>query len=567
MECHECGATISEKAADCPHCGTSVRGVAGNEEPVGTGDGSGSSRPPAGGDTTSTSGSDAGRHEPTVPGSSTGDTGTEGTDPDEAETTPGGSRDGGGEETGWEAAGPPPGEDETDPVEQETTLDPGVDTGDGEADAGGQDTTAGDQGPTVPGSAEPADPATGDRQETGAGGREEFGTETDAGGPSVETAERADSGEADATSAESSSDGLDPVEQVKGLPFLTAPLAGVVTAAVVAVLSVVVGVLVPNTGVDPVTMGGLVVMDLHFATSSHVTSDILTQFDTARPPNSVLGVLYLLPPLFLYTAAKFVAAYNTDESTLTPMAGVGGALVAVGYFPATVVALFLAPGGPFSPVSLLPAILLAGIAYPVFFGFVGGLAGGAFSGSERRVGTLYGIIAAFIVAIGAFALTIPSIQAGDVGLLPQILASLYTVVAANGFSLGGPDTGFLVLLAYPLVAFVVFATGFLRAWNAEDVAGPLRGLAKGLSPAVTYFTLLGLLGAVLPLFADPWIVDQLGFSVAEAALVRNPIETEFYGVGRYVTTVFVGTLVYAVFLGGIGGTIAGTARYFLSDEN
>ncbi|PSQ36623.1 hypothetical protein BRD08_04605, partial [Halobacteriales archaeon SW_10_66_29] len=25
MECHECGATISEKAADCPHCGASVR--------------------------------------------------------------------------------------------------------------------------------------------------------------------------------------------------------------------------------------------------------------------------------------------------------------------------------------------------------------------------------------------------------------------------------------------------------------------------------------------------------------------------------------------------------------
>ncbi|PSP49568.1 hypothetical protein BRC60_06245, partial [Halobacteriales archaeon QH_1_68_42] len=407
MECHECGATISEKAADCPHCGTSIRSVAENDEPVGT-------------------------------GSTAGDAGADGTDTGEAGTTPGSSgEDEPSEETGWEAAGPPPGEDEPDPVEQETTLDPGVDTG---ADAGGQDPTTGDQGPTVPGGQEPADPAAGDGREAAVGGREEFGTGTDAGGPSVETAERADSGEADATSAESSSDGLDPVEQVKGLPFLTAPLAGVVTAAVVAVLSVVVGVLVPNTGVDPVTRGGLVVMDLHFATSSHVTTGILTQFDTARPPNSVLGVLYLLPPLFLYTAAKFVAAYNTDESTLTPMAGVGGALVAVGYFPAMLVALFLAPGGPFSPVSLLPAILLAGIAYPVFFGFVGGLAGGAFSGSERRIGTLYGIVTFFIVAIGAFALTIPSIQAGDVGLLPQIHASLFTVVAANGFSLGGPNT-------------------------------------------------------------------------------------------------------------------------------
>jgi DNA repair protein RadB len=27
MECHECGETISDKAADCPHCGTSVRSI------------------------------------------------------------------------------------------------------------------------------------------------------------------------------------------------------------------------------------------------------------------------------------------------------------------------------------------------------------------------------------------------------------------------------------------------------------------------------------------------------------------------------------------------------------
>ncbi|MEF8853871.1 MAG: hypothetical protein V5A44_06325 [Haloarculaceae archaeon] len=471
MECHECGATISEKAADCPRCGTSVRDVSEGGEPV-------------------ERGTAAGNAGDTRPADDDGE--SDETDPSEAETTLVDSGDErADEETGWEAAGPPPDERDADPVDRES----------------GDDATTG-----------------------------------------------------------ASSEGIDLAAQVRGLPLLTAPLAGVVTAAAVTVLSVIVGVLVPDTGFDPVTVGGLVVMDLHFATSRHVTTGILTQFDTARPPDSVLGILYLLPPLFLYTASKFVAAYNTDESTLTPMAGVGGALVAVGYFPATLVALFLAPGGPLSPVSLLPAVVLAGIAYPVFFGFVGGLAGGALSGSERRVGTLYGVVAFFIVAVGAFALTIPSVQVPDVGILPQIHASLFTVLAVNGFSLGGADVGVLVLLAYPFVALVVFAAGFLRAWNAGDVAGPLRGLAKGLSPAVTYFTLLGLLGTVLPLLADPWVVGELGLSASEAALVQRPIRTEFSEVGRYVTVVFVGTFVYAVFLGGIGGTVAGTARYVLADS-
>lgn len=611
MECHACGAEISEKAADCPQCGASVRDLAGGEgterqDPPDPGDADDGAR--ESGRTESSGGTGSDHTTPNVPGtessrpdardagtrlvgdesgettdapSERGDTGgtseREGasepdvgvgdagsgdstTEPDTGDERADGSTGEGGPETGsgWEAAGPPPDEPETGVSRESTT---------------GAEGGTGSQEPTVPGTDEPTTTGTDEPATTGttdldgaaeSGGRAEFGSGAGRGDQSPETDERAAS---DAPGESSSTEELDPVEQIKGLPFLTAPLAGVVTAGVVAVLSVVVGVLVPNAGLDPVTMGGLVAMDLHFATSSHVTTGILTQFDTARPPDSVLGLLYLLPPLFLYTAAKFVAAYNTDESTLTPVAGLGGSLVAVGYFPAMLVALFLAPGGPFSPVSLLPAVLLAGIAYPVFFGFVGGLAGGGFSGSERRISTLYAVVAFFVVAIGAFALTFPSIQVGDVGLLPQIHASLYTVVAANGFSVGGADTGLLVLLAYPLVAFVVFAAGFLRAWNADDVAGPVRGIAKGLGLAVTYFTLLGLLATVLPLLADPWVVDELGFSFAEAALVQNPVETEFYEIGRYVTVVFVGTLVYAVFLAGVGGTIAGTARYLLSDEN
>jgi len=603
MECHECGATISDKAADCPHCGASVRDLSGGDgtddhrDDAPTGDarqgdaeaeaetgteteteaGAGTETRTETG-TESVGGTETERDEPSVPGAGSGDATTEesatGTTTDEspAETAaevdddestaadsgePGGPATGTDTETGWEAAGPPP-------DEQGDAVETGGGAG---ADVDDQETNIGDQETTVGEASEFGSHDTG-VDDSG------FGGGTDTGGREPEIPDRTgETGGAgtDADTGRDSSGGTSETvsisEGVRELPFLTGPIAGLVTGAVLTVLSVVVAVLIPGSGFDTVSLGALVLLDLHFATSFHVTPGLFGMFDIVEPPASSLGLLYLLPGLFCYTAAKFVAAYNVDETTPLPVAGAAGGLVAVGYFPVMLVALFLAPVSGAPSVSLPVAILLGGIAYPVFFGFLGGLAAGAFSSSERRVGTLYGVVAFFLMAIGAFVVTLPALEAGDVGLLPQVHASLFTIVSANGFSLGGAGTGALVLLGYPLVGGVVFAAGFLRAWNASDVEEPLRGAAKGLSPVATYFTLLGVVATLLPILADEYVAGELGFGFAATTLVQGLVLPDLATIGRYVSVVFVGTLVYAIFLGGIGGAVAGGARYALSDEN
>jgi hypothetical protein len=636
MECHECGASISDKAADCPRCGASVRDLSGGteaetpEDAAHAGDAEGET------DATSTDpetdidsnehetdtgsenttsdinsggavGSDEGRNDPVVPGGESGPESTDAesgeytTETEHAETTIGtGDEE---TETGWEAAGPPPSEQDDrrdapgSPADDEETgweaagpppedQEPGVQ---GEPAVGNEESAVGDQ-ETVIGGDESAvggdeptvgedDPAVGDGSEFGGGetsvdAETGFGRETETGGAEPEIPdETGGTGAAGAGAGVEREGGpespetVDPAAGIRDLPFLSGPIAGLVTAAVLAVLSVVVAALVEGTGLDTASLGGLVFLDIHFATGFHVTPGLFERFDVADPPASALGLLYLLPLLFCYTAAKFVAAYNVDETTPLPLAGAAGALVAVGYFPVVLVAFVLAPSDPQWEVSLLATVLLAGFAYPVCFGFLGGLAAGAFSSSERRVGTLYGVVSFFLLTIGAVVVTVVALEPGDVGLLPQVHASLFTIVAANGFSLGGPETGALVFLGYPLVAGVVFAAGFLRAWNANDIEEPLRGAAKGLSPVATYFVLLGVVATLLPVLADPWVVRELGFTFTETTLVQSLVDLNLPTIGRYITVVLVGTLFYAVFLGGLGGTVAGAVRYGLSDDN
>lgn len=87
-----------------------------------------------------------------------------------------------------------------------------------------------------------------------------------------------------------------------------------------------------------------------------------------------LTVLYALPPLLLL-AGGFLAAYTADVGT--PKRGAAaGASVAVGYVVLAVAGAFVtsvdAFGSSVGP-GLLTAALLAGVAYPVVFGGLGGL--------------------------------------------------------------------------------------------------------------------------------------------------------------------------------------------------
>ena len=110
------------------------------------------------------------------------------------------------------------------------------------------------------------------------------------------------------------------------------------------------------------------------------------------PPRNFVGgedgftvLLYVLPPLLLFGAG--LAVYRYRDIADAAEGAVTGALVLPGYLVLSVVGAFLfevtvgdASGAP----ALLPAIVLAGLLYPVVFGAAGGAAAAATT-EERSV--------------------------------------------------------------------------------------------------------------------------------------------------------------------------------------
>lgn len=88
-----------------------------------------------------------------------------------------------------------------------------------------------------------------------------------------------------------------------------------------------------------------------------------------------LTALYALPPLLLL-AGGFLVAYTADAADDPGRGALAGASVAVGYVVLAVAGAFVtsveAFGSSVGP-GLLTAALLAGVAYPVVFGGLGGL--------------------------------------------------------------------------------------------------------------------------------------------------------------------------------------------------
>ncbi|MDS0474497.1 hypothetical protein [Natrinema sp. 1APR25-10V2] len=87
---------------------------------------------------------------------------------------------------------------------------------------------------------------------------------------------------------------------------------------------------------------------------------------------SLAGVefLYLVPPLLLVAAGALVAV--TSASTTRRQGLVDGATVTVGYLLFVVVFAILTQHGNVRP-TLLRALVVAGVAYPVAFGGLGGI--------------------------------------------------------------------------------------------------------------------------------------------------------------------------------------------------
>ncbi len=83
-----------------------------------------------------------------------------------------------------------------------------------------------------------------------------------------------------------------------------------------------------------------------------------------------LELLYFLPPVLLIVAGGLAVMYGHAAD---PRAGAKrGASVAFGYFPLVALGLVLFSYGSTRP-DPLPAILVAGILYPVVFGAIGGV--------------------------------------------------------------------------------------------------------------------------------------------------------------------------------------------------
>lgn len=99
-------------------------------------------------------------------------------------------------------------------------------------------------------------------------------------------------------------------------------------------------------------------------------------------------LLYVVPPALL-VAAGIVAARAAGAGTAGEALRIGPAVV-LGYVPLAVAGAFLfriTEGGSFGGPTLVPAIGLAGVVYPLVFGTLGAVLGAQLVARERRRGT------------------------------------------------------------------------------------------------------------------------------------------------------------------------------------
>jgi hypothetical protein len=531
MECHECGSQISDKAADCPHCGASV-GSAPDDEPTGQS-------------------VDDGGHDALDADTIVAD--TDDSDVDEFGMEPG-QNHGSARETG------PP---------------------DTESARGGEETSGARQGPTPAGSGEgttPREPTAGPGRPSGgqappAQGEQNVGGPPpqggqDVGGPPPQ-GDGTDTGAAvgQGPPGEGEESGFDAGEFLGRVPFFPGAAAGFAVGIILLAVGVAYAVLIPNARSSTLELGALVVLDLQFGATGHVTPALFEIFDIVSPRPAAVGFLYLLPPLLLYTAAKLVVALNTDEESTLPEAVVGGPTVLLGYLPVMVIVFVLASReGLVAPTIL--GLFVAGVVYPVLFGVVGGLMGGGLTGSERRVGTVYALGAVFVIALGCFIATfIATISApGSPGILTHVLLGTFSWVAANVFVFGGgPVLAPAGILALFVTGLTLVAAAFVRAWRA-DTESALRGIPKGFTMAPTYLVVLGVYASVVPWLADSYISDQLQLEFLAASYADLIVRARLSGILAYVVVVFFATVLFTVVLTGATSGVATLIRAEVRDE-
>lgn len=124
--------------------------------------------------------------------------------------------------------------------------------------------------------------------------------------------------------------------------------------------------------------------------NAHLVDVSYTGLGPLAPPGNFVGgdgftpLLYVVPPALLIVAGVAIGRYT---GVTEPNAGaLAGALITPGYLVLSIVGTFLFTvevGGASGAPDLVPAVLVAGVIYPVVFGAVGGVIA-ALTASERR---------------------------------------------------------------------------------------------------------------------------------------------------------------------------------------
>jgi len=522
MECHECGEAISDRAADCPYCGTSVR---------------------------SASEGRSGGQAPPDPERQRGPTDTPGTEPNSPST---GGRAGGQSDpsTGSPAGGNrqsdrsrqgPPGRREGQA--QRPAGPPGQGRPSGHGEPGGRG------GPGQPtGGGQPGQPPGGPPGSGGAAG--EHGSANDVTG------------------------------RLGQLPLELSALAGAGAALVVGVLGFVLAVAYPDTltesSLSTLDLAVLTLFDVQFVTPvvtggapGHIAPAVFGHFDQYAPPEATLGVLYVLPALVCYRAGSFVAGFQNDRDPSPLDSGLAGASVVVGYLPLMAVAAVVAPSDPVS-VDTGTAVGLAGFGYPLLFGGLGGLVAGYYSSGEQRVGQAYSVavlLGSLLLVFLTTFVTIETVPSGADETVGRLVATLFATVGALSLEL---DVSGTALLPYAVTVGLFLAFGALRVRRSPGVDSPLEGAAKGATLAPAYAVFATALFSLSAALGNTYMFTEYpdAYAVVGAAVDSDAIgglfSTAGFGttvyalgeVGPLVEAVALSSLVYGVAVAGGGGAFA-----------
>ncbi|WP_158854600.1 hypothetical protein [Halorhabdus sp. CUG00001] len=345
------------------------------------------------------------------------------------------------------------------------------------------------------------------------------------------------------------------------LPLVSGGIAGAVVGAVMFVLGIGITLAYPDglsTFFDSTLgSGAATALDLHFGTPQHIVPGLFGNFETFQAGEATFGFLYLLAPLLLYQTAKLISDSNRPENASLTTGVLTGATVTLGYLPVVLLAAVLVPADLGWDFSLVTAVVLAGLVYPLVFGGLGGFVSWYFEPSERKAGTSYGTLAFVGVLIGLFAtsyiyMDVPELV--EVGTLDRLLASFVVFAQVHGFSVNeGVGTA---AIPYLVTALIIGFVGFVRVRRSNYVRSLTDAFAKGTTPAVAYLTLFGLFTSLTVVTTSSFVIEDLELGRVFVLFARSFSQEAVASIGEYVNLMLVGTIVYPVIVGGAGGALA-----------